>query len=77
MSDLTAVPLAVTLLSARQRPQSVLLAACEVDDCERAISRLRPLASPEDAQDREDLLARHAAATKAPAVVPSRRGGAA
>lgn len=76
-SEPAPTPLAVTLLSARQRPQRVLQAACQVDDCERDMARLRPLDSVEDAQDRQDLIARHTAARKVLATAPTRRGGAA
>lgn len=75
-SEPAPTPLAVTLLSARQRPQRVLQAACQVDDCERDMARLRPLNCVEDAQDRQDLIARHTAARKILATAP-KRGGAA
>lgn len=69
-------PVAVAMFSASQRPATQVEAAVTLSGVERELKRLRPLASVEDQGDREELLARYAAANKTLSAVPLRQSTA-
>jgi hypothetical protein len=73
----TPVPDAVADLKARLFPARLRDALLVEASALRELGRLRPLASMEDAQDREDVLGRLAAARKITGNYPERLGGAA
>jgi hypothetical protein len=73
----TPIPDAVADFKAARFPARLRDALLVEASALRELGRLRPLASVEDAQDSEDVLARLAAARKITANHPERLGGAA
>lgn len=70
-------PDAVKVFASRHMAAAARSALCESDDARREALHYRPFDSVEDRQDFEAAVARHAAATKRLATVPTRTTGGA